>query len=104
MQNLYITLNVVDAAYHPQDTHTGRKIVSCLNTVEVSTVKEIKPLLSNPRVVSALLALHNIPMWHDLFMNEECFKQLHGKKWSNEVSYDCALQIIITSNHLLDHC
>jgi len=62
MQNLYITLNVVDAAYHLQDTNTGRKIISCLNTVEVSAVKEIKPLVKNPCVASPLLALHEIPM------------------------------------------
>lgn len=86
MQNLYIILNIVDAAYNPQDKHTGQKIIACLNTVEVATVKKIKPLLSNPHVVSALLALHNISMWHNLFMFEECFKQLHNKKWSNEVN------------------
>jgi hypothetical protein len=75
MQNLYITLNVVDAAYHPQDTNTGRKIISCLNTVEVSVVKEIKSLVLNPCVISALLALHKIPMWRDLFMNAEIYAE-----------------------------
>jgi hypothetical protein len=102
MQNLQITLKVVDAAYNPQDEHTDHKIIACMNTVEVVTIKEIKPLVANPCVVSALLELHNISMWCDLFMTDQNFKLLHNKKWSNEVNCNCGI-LFILSDELLDH-
>jgi hypothetical protein len=82
-------LLVVDAGYTPQNAHTGHKITSCLGTLDQVTRTIIKPFLSNPRVVTAFLCLHDIPLWNNIFMTAGNFKALNAKKWSNEVNSNC---------------
>jgi len=94
-RNLFMTLTFVDAAYNPQDANTNRKINSCLNTLEVETRGPIKALVHNPRIVRSLLKVHEIPVWHDMFMTKNNIGKVTSSKWSNEVhihhcfNYNC---------------
>ena len=93
-QNLKATLQVANAAYNPQDGNTARKIICCLNTLEVGPRNAIKPFMSNPRLVSALSNLHDVPIWCLEFLKDSIFKNLHSRSWGNEVSvYYCFIYL-----------
>jgi len=80
-----------EAAYNPQDVNTTRKITACLNTLGIERKLIIKPFISNPHLITALLHLHDIPVWQDSFMVKSYFSYLlHKSKWSHEVNtYHC---------------
>ena len=85
-QNLKATLQVAIATYNPQDDNTARKIFCCLNTLEVGSRDAIEPFMSNPRLVSALSNLHDVPIWCLEFLKDNIFRNLHTRSWGNEVS------------------
>jgi hypothetical protein len=79
-------LLVANHAYHLQNNQTSKKIASCLASLEVKTRDIIKPFMSNPCLVKALLRLQEVPIWSQFFMDMSKFKALIDKKWPHEVN------------------
>jgi hypothetical protein len=103
-QNFDIILMVAIEAYTPQNAHTNRKITNAVNHLEKGVKEIVRPFVNNPRLVSILTKISQIPLWRSGFITSRGMKNLLECKWSPEVSnqYDSINNTLILIIHLSD--